>query len=88
MAAASGPLVSEPRPACRVCGKPMEEGTAQPTSAGLRPATLTWTSSRSNDAADLAPLPFWAFSDWPTFPAFRCAGCRRLELVYPAPTDR
>jgi Domain of unknown function (DUF6487) len=73
---------------CRKCGGLLEKGIVA-GDAGGRPATVQWVPDKRTpgtgglyDAVDLAPLPFWAFSRSPTFPAMRCPRCQLIEIAY------
>ncbi len=82
------PLPSDASSKCRACGTTMERGRVQPGTRNLTSATISWESAATGELTELAPLPFFGFDDRPTFPAFRCATCRRVEFVYPNPSSR
>lgn len=83
MSTPSVPLRSAP-PNCPRCGRPMEPGYVQGDSAGFQPASILWANQKTEEM-ELAPLPFWRWSESPRLPPSRCGACRLILVDYGAP---
>jgi len=49
------------------------------------PASVLWTSQKSGEDDELAPIPIWSWSDSPAFPGFRCGSCKVILINYGTP---